>query len=99
MIDATTPEILAFVAGVLALNQAKVSKNAVITVDVNPKYLRIIRTDGTSRSVHCFIDRQTGDILKAASWKAPAPRGKRGSIFTPDNGLSCVNFCGTWGLR
>jgi hypothetical protein len=25
-----------------------------------------------SRSVHCFIDKQTGQIYKSASWKAPA---------------------------
>lgn len=38
------------------------------------KYQRIVQvlTDGGSRSVHCFIDKQTGDVLKAAGWKAPA---------------------------
>lgn len=53
------------------------------------KYLRIVTTqqydkagvviDG-QRSVYCFIDANTGDILKAAGWKAPA-KGARGSIF------------------
>ena len=26
----------------------------------------------TAGSVHCFIDKQTGEVYKAASWKAPA---------------------------
>jgi hypothetical protein len=25
-----------------------------------------------SRSVHCFIDKKTGEVYKSASWKAPA---------------------------
>lgn len=32
------------------------------------------------RSVHCFIDKTTGDILKADGWKKPA-RWARGNIF------------------
>jgi hypothetical protein len=32
-------------------------------------------------SVFCFIDKATGDILKSASWRAPA-KGARGSIFS-----------------
>jgi hypothetical protein len=39
--------------------------------------------DGTlrSKSVHCFIDNATGDVYKAAGWKAPA-KGARGNIVT-----------------
>jgi hypothetical protein len=25
-----------------------------------------------SRSVHCFIDKKTGEMYKSSSWKAPA---------------------------
>lgn len=40
------------------------------------KYDKIVRvpygaTHGSS--VYAFVDRQTGDLLKAASWKKPAP--------------------------
>lgn len=48
------------------------------------KYVRIVRTNmdhGTSRSVVCFIERSTGLIWKAASWKAPAKNFHRGSIY------------------
>jgi hypothetical protein len=36
------------------------------------KYLKLILVDGSSRSVHCFIDIKTGDVYKPASWRAPA---------------------------
>jgi hypothetical protein len=37
------------------------------------KYHKIIMIDnGGSRSVHCFVDKKTGEVYKSASWKAPA---------------------------
>jgi hypothetical protein len=36
------------------------------------KYHKIIMSANGSRSVHCFIDKQTGQIYKSASWKSPA---------------------------
>jgi hypothetical protein len=36
------------------------------------KYYKLICKDGISRSVHCFINKSTGDVLKSASWNAPA---------------------------
>ena len=37
------------------------------------RYLKVIMKDsGSSQSVHAFVDRETGDVYKAASWKAPA---------------------------
>ena len=37
------------------------------------KYHKLIMVDnGGSRSVHCFIDKQTGQVYKSASWKSPA---------------------------
>jgi hypothetical protein len=47
------------------------------------KVTRIIMVidNGGSRSVHCFIDNATGDVYKAAGWKAPA-KGARGNIVT-----------------
>ncbi len=53
------------------------------------KYIRIVheyvmpgqQASGRGRSVHCFIDAETGDLLKAAGWKAPA-KGARGNLLT-----------------
>lgn len=53
------------------------------------KYIRIVHeyvmpghtASGRGRSVHCFIDAETGDVLKSAGWKAPA-KGARGNLLT-----------------
>jgi len=36
------------------------------------KYHKIIMNANGSHSVHAFIDKQTGQVYKSASWKAPA---------------------------
>jgi len=36
------------------------------------KYHKIIMVANGSRSVHAFVDKQTGEVYKSASWKAPA---------------------------
>ena len=42
-------------------------------VETGKKYHKVVFIDGGgSRSVHAFIDKQTGEIYKSASWKAPA---------------------------
>jgi hypothetical protein len=42
-------------------------------IETGKKYHKVIFVDGGgSRSVHCFIDKQTGQMYKSSSWKAPA---------------------------
>ena len=42
-------------------------------VETGKKYHKVIFVDGGgSRSVHCFIDKKTGEVYKSASWKSPA---------------------------
>jgi hypothetical protein len=54
------------------------------------KYIKIVTNEhGRDASVHSFIDTQTGDLLKAASWAAPA-KGSRGNILSKA-GLSKIN--------
>ena len=60
------------------------------SIDTGRKYHKIVQTcsDG-AQSVHAFVDKNTGELYKAASWKAPAkdcllytspsPRDKRQS--------------------
>lgn len=52
------------------------------------KYAKIIKRDVASGadggSVHTFVNLENGDILKAASYKAPAKNGVRGNIFNPN---------------
>jgi hypothetical protein len=40
--------------------------------ETGKKYHKIVMNANGSRSVHCFIDKQTGEMYKSASWKAPA---------------------------
>ena len=67
-----------------ALRQEMIDEfNARIRYEVGSKYIKVI----TGSSVHSFIVRnktdkfKPGDILKAASWKAPAKNFARGNIF------------------
>ena len=36
------------------------------------KYHKLVHRTSGSNSVHCFIDKKTGEVYKSASWKAPA---------------------------
>lgn len=39
--------------------------------------------DEMSRSVHAFVERDTGAVFMAAGWSGPA-KGARGSVATPE---------------
>ena len=59
--------------------------------DANEYYNR--KAGYTAGSVHCFVDKKTGEVYKAASWKAPAKIvrfdlrliGDREFLFNPNN--------------
>lgn len=53
------------------------------------RYIKVVRNDRSQKSVHLFVDKTSGTILKAASWKSPA-KGSRGNIFDSDNGFSAL---------
>jgi hypothetical protein len=42
------------------------------TFDSGKKYHKVIMHTENQRSVHCFIDKNTGEVYKSASWKSPA---------------------------
>lgn len=56
-----------------------------------PRFVKIISKvqSGSGTSAWAFIDKTTGDVLKPASWRAPA-KHTRGNIFDQDNGLRSV---------
>ncbi|TXH11713.1 MAG: hypothetical protein E6R04_01295 [Spirochaetes bacterium] len=78
----------------------------IFTIEEGSKFIRVVteETTGTARSVYCFIAKvdsktkalgevKAGDVLKSASWKAPAAIA-RGNIFDPSNGLAQCNAYG-----
>lgn len=38
------------------------------------RFVRIAHDNGVQRMVHSFVDLETGDVIKAAGWKAPQKR-------------------------
>lgn len=57
------------------------------------KFARIVKERLGARSVYCFVDLTNGDILKSASWKAPAPHA-RGNIYDEHKGLARMTVYG-----
>ena len=52
-----------------------------VATSVGGKYIKIWDTErGQKRSIHAFIDKVTGDVLKAAGINAPA-KGARGNVL------------------
>ena len=58
------------------------------------KYIRIVKSDGGSRSCYCFVNLETGDVYKSKNWKAPDTKHSRGSIYDIDPST----FCGPYGI-
>jgi hypothetical protein len=63
------------------------AQSPLIVIEEGTRYIKISKQDRSlegrlgSKSVHTFIDKTNGDILKAATYKAPAKNGVRGNIF------------------
>lgn len=59
------------------------------SLQIGRRYAKVLR----GGSVHVFIDLNNGDVLKAASWRAPAT-GARGNLFDNMGGLGRMTPCG-----
>lgn len=71
-----------------------------VDFELGRRYVRIVKSDneGSHRSVWGFVDKTNGDVLKAASWKAPAKHA-RGNIFDLDKALANCDWTGPNYLR
>ena len=59
-------------------------KSFTTNVDTNYETGEKTLMKDTNGSIHCFVERTTGDIYKPATWKAPYNKGKncvRGNIY------------------
>ena len=43
----------------------------VVGVDMGRRFARVWNDNHSQRMVHAFVDMTTGDVIKAAGWKAP----------------------------
>ena len=57
-------------------------------IDTLRKYYKIVMSHHNQRSVHCFIDKETGSVLKSASWKSPA-KGERFNLLDDKSREEC----------
>lgn len=56
-------------------------RDKVFSVSNGRKYAKIISSSGENQNfAFCFIDRKTGEVYKAASWKAPVTKHVRYTI-------------------
>jgi hypothetical protein len=72
-----------------------------VVYTMGARYARIIKKDvdsngriAESGSVHSFVDLTNGDVLKAASYKAPAKHA-RGNLFSPQGGAESMDERGS----
>ena len=63
------------------------------------RYVRVEQSISISSSRHsfCFVDIDSGEVLKTGVWKAPAiTKTKRGNIFDEHNGLQHIGPYGVF---
>lgn len=71
-------------------------------VETGRKYYKIVQVtvtaNDTHTSVHCFVDKNTGDVYKPAGWAAPA-KGVRFNILRDMDILQNADWAGSYLYR
>lgn len=66
-----------------------------VEFEYGSKYVKIVTiSGGGSRSVHCFVEKENGNIWRAASWKAPARNFVRGNVFDQASYINRIQWTG-----
>lgn len=81
--------LLDFVKRVKKLVETVYKDYATVEFTEGERYYRVYRHYNGQNSVHCFVDKEDGSILKG-SWKAPVKNGIRGNIWADDFGISAL---------
>ena len=58
------------------------------------KYDKVVRVDSSSTCVHSFVEKETGKVWKAASYKAPAKNFPRADIYDYESLVARVSLYG-----
>jgi hypothetical protein len=58
------------------------------------KYVKVVMVHWDSRSVHSFVEKATGLIWRAKSWKAPTLNHPRGNIFDQSSYSNRISWTG-----
>ena len=69
-----------------------------LSADEGNRFIRIWKVGSAQRSAWAFIDKTNLDVLKPASWKAPA-KGARGNLKDSSGGMSRIQWTGPMYLR
>jgi len=88
--------LVSFIAGCQKLiDDENLMTRNVLRSKPGRRYVKLVRCDthGNDESVFCFVEKETGNVLKPASWAAPA-KGSRGNIFDDHNGLRRMSWTG-----
>ena len=103
--ETTRPDFDAALTNFVALAQALIKSaheskgyrfaHDVLSVMPGKQYVRVVATHNGGRRVYCFVDRTNGDVLKSASWKAPAKHA-RGNIYAADPVAGCTEYGGAY---
>ena len=65
-----------------------------IEFEAGSKYVKVVSVSWGSRSVHSFVEKATGNIWKAASWKSPARNFVRGNVFDSASYINRLSWTG-----
>jgi hypothetical protein len=71
-----------------------------LTFETGRKYVKVVDGRSNGRSVHSFVVLSDGggflrgDILKPASWDAPALNFRRGNVFEDQQGTKWISWAG-----
>lgn len=75
----------------LVNNYARAGGSCAYEVETGRKYHKVVHIEsGGGRSVHAFVDRETGYVYKPASWRAPA-KGIRYNLLDDKSYEECLN--------
>jgi hypothetical protein len=81
-----------FVTGLWKKEASRPETTSQFYVILGKKFLKVYgKPEVGQGSLYCFIDRETGDIYKPASWAAPA-KHSRGSIFNEETWKAYTSF-------